>query len=124
MSVLCLVAGLMLVPVGEAVTLRWEHSVQKVLWEEDYRGVDGKLHLLTARVRGSGAGMEAPLHAVFLEGAWHYQPSLAPLNELVLRHSPYVAPYVLCNAQHCQSLPEWLPGLEADLVLLRPCSLP
>ena len=39
----------------DAFTLRWTHSIEKILWEEDYQ-VKGKTLLMTGyRVRGSGA---------------------------------------------------------------------
>ena len=37
MNVICLVAGLLVAPLGEAITLQWTHSVQKTLWTEDYQ---------------------------------------------------------------------------------------
>lgn len=54
------------------------------------------LLLTSARVRGSGAGMEPPLGSVFREGAWHYTPHIAPLKQLLLAHSPYTKEYDLC----------------------------
>lgn len=124
MSALCLAAGLLLAPLGEAVTLRWTHSVQHSLWEEDYRAQDGALRLTSARVRGTGAGMEPPADAVLGDdGAWHYRPALPPLPEVQLRHSPYVQPYTLCAAGQCRPPTAWLPGLADDAVLtLRPCT--
>jgi len=122
-SIICLAAGLLLAPLGEAITLRWTHSVQLIVWEEDYRVKDGTLHLTSARVRGTGAGMEPPPDAVLRDGAWHYAPALPPLPLLQLRHSAHVPPYVLCNGIECRSAPAWLPGLPDDAILeLRPCS--
>ncbi len=122
MSAICLAAGLLLAPVGEAVTLRWTHSIQKTLWEEDYRVVGRALIVDSARIRGTGAGMEVPDGAAFHDGAWHYRPALPPLPVVHLRHSPYVAPYTLCAAGVCRSAPEWLPGLPDDAILsLQPC---
>lgn len=123
MSALCLAAGLLLAPLGEAVTLRWTHSVQRILWEEDYRAQDGALRLTSARVQGTGAGMEPPPDAVLRDGAWHYTPALPPLPEVQLRHSPYVQPYIICASGQCRPPTAWLPGLPADAVLtLRPCT--
>ena len=120
---LCLIAGLLVAPLGEAVMLRWTHSIQKVAWEEDYRREGNDLRLVTARVRGTGAGMEPPADAVFRDGAWHYTPALAPLPQLSLRHSAHAAPYIICNATLCQPVTDWLPGLPADATLeLAPCN--
>jgi hypothetical protein len=122
-STICLVAGLLFAPLGEAVTLRWTHSVQKTTWEEDYELRPGGLFLAEARVQGTGAGMEPPLDAVLHDGAWHYQPALPVLPSIQLRHSPYVAPYILCHANDCRTAPTWLPGLPSETVLeLRPCN--
>lgn len=125
MSALCLVAGLLVAPLGEAVTLRWTHSVQRSVWEEDYRLENGALRLTSARVEGTGAGMEPPPEAVLRDGAWHYTPALPLLPAVQLRHSPHVAPYVVCAAGRCRPLPAWLPGLPDDAVVsLQPCPAP
>lgn len=122
MTSICLVAGLLIMPLGEAVTLRWTHSIQKTLWEEDYRLEGRNLILESARIQGTGAGMEVPDGAAFHDGAWHYQPALPPLPEVQLRHSPYVAPYTLCRSGVCRTAPAWLPGLPEEAVLsLQPC---
>ncbi len=56
---LCLAAGAVLVPLTtNALTLAWTHSVEKTLWEEDWRASAYGLELAQTRVRGSGAGME------------------------------------------------------------------
>lgn len=122
MSGLCLVAGLLLAPLGEAVTLQWHHSVQKTLWQEDYRRENGAVVLVEARVRGTGAGMDPPPEATYREGAWHYRPALHRFPAVELRHSPYVAPYEVCVGGHCHPLNQWLPGLADDSVVrLSPC---
>lgn len=123
MGLICLVAGLLVVPLGEAITLSWTHSVQKTRWEEDYRLEGQALRLVSARIEGTGAGMEPPDDAVWRAGAWHYTPRLPQLPTVKLQHSPYVPPYVVCAQGRCSSLPDWLPGLPAEgVVELRPCS--
>ncbi|MDX9707530.1 MAG: DUF1850 domain-containing protein [Azospira sp.] len=122
MTGLCLAAGLLLAPLGKEITLRWTHSIEKVVWEEDYRRENAALRLVEARVRGTGAGMEPPAGAVLRDGAWHYAPDLPPLPRISLRHSPYVPPYVVCAAAGCRPLPDWLPGLPAETVVeIAPC---
>lgn len=122
MSVICLVAGLLVAPLGEAVTLQWTHSIQKTLWAEDYRLRGEALELTSARVQGTGAGMEPPPDAIYHDGAWHYRPALPRLPAVTLRHSPYVAPYTVCAGNDCRPLPAWLPGLPDDaLVSLQAC---
>lgn len=125
MNVICLVAGLLVAPLGEAVTLQWTHSIQKTLWAEDYRLQGDRLRLTSARVLGTGAGMEPPTDAVYRDGAWHYTPTLPLLPAVSLRHSPHVAPYVVCTAGNCRPLPDWLPTLPADTVVdLKACPAP
>lgn len=123
MTGLCLVAGLLVAPLGDAITLRWTHSVQKTVWEEDWRLEGDALRLAQARVAGTGAGMEPPPEARFERGLWRWTPALAPLPRVLLRHSPHVPPYEVCAARRCQPLPDWLPGLPADAVVeLAPCA--
>ena len=122
MTGICLIAGLLIAQFGDDVTLRWTHSIQKAVWEEDYRRVGEGLQLTAARVRGTGAGMEPPPGAVLCDGAWHFTPELPGLPHVSLRHSPYVPPYELCSESRCRLVTEWLPGLPADAVLeLAPC---
>ena len=64
---ICLLAGSTIASLmAGAITLAWTHSVEKIVWEEDWRSTPAGLELVEARVRGSGAGMEPP------QGAhWH-----------------------------------------------------
>lgn len=122
MNGICLAAGLLIAPVGDAVTLRWTHSIERVVWEEDYRREGAALRLVEARVRGAGAGMEPPADAVLKDGAWHYVPKLPLLPRVVLTHSPYVPAYVACSAGQCKTVDEWLPGLpDSGMIVLGPC---
>jgi hypothetical protein len=122
MTGICLVAGLLIAQFGDDITLRWTHSIQKTVWEEDYRREGDVLRLFAARVRGTGAGMEPPADARLKDGAWHYVPKLTPLPSIVLTHSPHVPAYVVCSAGRCQSVESWLPGLPAHATLtLRSC---
>lgn len=107
-------------------TLRWQHSVEKVPWEEDYRLTREGLLLAEARVRGSGAGMEPPPGAELVNGVWHYRPQQAsPLPRLELARSRFVADYTLCVAGRCAALQEIAPALGPDQgVALAPCAAP
>jgi len=67
-----------------AFPLAWNHTIEKIRWEEDYRVTPDGLLLGEARVKGSGAGMEIPDDAELRDGAWHYQrqmPALPLLRE-------------------------------------------
>lgn len=122
MNGICLVAGLLIAQFGDDITLRWTHSVQKTVWEEDYRREGNALRVVEARVRGSGAGMEPPPDAVLRGGAWHYTPRLPLLPEVMLTHSPHVPAYVVCSAGACRAADAWLPGLpDSGVMTLRPC---
>ncbi len=100
--------------VAPEVTLRWQHSVEKIQWEETYRAEQGKLAVIRARVQGSGAGMEVPDGAVWQNGAWEYRPALPPQAQIEWRHSPWVQDVQLCVDQRCQPLHRWQkPSAEA-----------
>ena len=111
MIAVCLAAaGLAISLPLQAFTLNWTHSIEKILWEEDYKVVQtaagARLQLTEARIRGSGAGMEPPPDAVLENGVWHYRPALAPLERLHLTRSDYVADYKLCWNGQCHPLAE------------------
>ncbi|HGY9627723.1 DUF1850 domain-containing protein [Pseudomonas putida] len=91
-----------------AFTLAWQHSVEKVRWEEDYQLTPAGLVLTQARVRGSGAGMEIPDDARLQDGSWHYQRRLPPLQPLHAGRTPEAGDYQLCVAGRCRTLSYWL----------------
>jgi hypothetical protein len=120
---LCLAAGAVTATLAiESFTLAWTHSIEKLRWEEDWR-VEGKALVISeARIRGTGAGMEPPPDAVLKDGAWHYQPKLAPQAQVRLAHSPYTAGYELCIDGKCSPLAERLPGAEnPSTIVLEAC---
>jgi len=110
---LCLSAGALSTTLSiHAFTLAWMHSVEKIRWEEEWRIEGSELHLLSANIRGFGAGMEPPLDAIFKNGAWHYDPKIAPIKRLTLAHSPYTKGYELCFNATCKPLSDFLPNIE------------
>ncbi|HXF45464.1 MAG TPA: DUF1850 domain-containing protein [Burkholderiaceae bacterium] len=106
---------------AQAFTLRWQHTVERVLWEEDYRVNGARLIATAARIRGSGAGMEPPAGAVLRDGAWHYRPEARPLPELVLARSEFGADYELCIDGTCRPLARWVPPAGGP-VRIAPCA--
>lgn len=117
----CLVAGALSVSLAaSSLTLAWTHSVEHQAWEEDWRLENGQLVLEAARVRGSGAGMEAGEGAVLKDGAWQWHPVLPPQPGIILRRSGATADYRVCIGRTCRPLSAFLPA-EADPVTLRAC---
>jgi hypothetical protein len=105
-------------------TLSWEHTAERVRWEEDYRVEGYRLVLTEARVKGSGAGMEPPADAVLRDGWWHYDPGLLPLPELRLTLSS-VGDYTLCWAGRCWPLSSLVaPSEDGDILVMRVCDPP
>lgn len=104
-------------------TLAWDHSIEKVRWEEDYRVTRDGLVLESARVRGNGAGMAIPDEARLEQGSWHYQANLPPLQRLKLGRTPEAGDYQLCLEGACHLLSRWvgLPTLRQPFIQLWTC---
>ena len=119
---LCMAAGALVATLAvESFTLAWTHSIEKIRWEEDWRIEAGLLHLVEARIRGSGAGMEPPAGAVLDQGVWRYRPALAPLERLRLANSAYTAGYELCAEGRCRPLAELAGRAENEPIELFAC---
>ena len=117
------------VPV-ERFTLAWTHSIEKVRWEEDYavrygdaRDAPPVLQALTARIRGSAAGMEPPPDAVLRNGWFEYTPPTVSPEGLRLTRSTFTADYDWCVARRCAPLSSLLAS-DGDITLLTPCTGP
>jgi hypothetical protein len=120
---LCLGAGALVTMLAvESFTLAWTHSIEKIRWEEDWRLADGRMHLVEARIRGSGAGMEPPAGAVLENGVWRYRPALAPLERLRLAHSIFTTGYELCVDRRCRPLAQLVGSAENEPVDLFACT--
>lgn len=118
---LCLLAGTLSVSLAtSSLTLAWDHSVEHQAWEEDWRLEQGQLVLDAARVRGSGAGMEAGEGAVLKDGGWQWRPKVPRQPEIILRRSGATADYRICIEGECRPLSALLPA-GADPVTLRAC---
>lgn len=110
MTAICLAAGAAVVALhAPAFTLAWNHSIEHVRWEEDYRLSGHRIELVEARIQGSGAGMDPPPDAKLAGGWWHYAPKDRWHEELRLTRSPYTADYELCIAGRCRPLSEIVP---------------
>lgn len=125
-AALCLWAGseapLHLAPIkATQFTLRWQHSIEKVAWEEDYIVAGDWLLLSGARIHGSGAGMEPPPGALLQGGVWHYRVPDPWRRTLVLARSEFVPDYALCLNGTCQPMAHWIP-VTAGTTTVQPCS--
>lgn len=106
-------------------TLAWDHTVEKIRWEEDYQVTGQGLLLGEARVRGSGAGMEIPQDARLENGSWHYRRQLPPLQPLNLGRTPAAGDYQLCIESRCHALSQWVgaPSVDEPAIHLWACRL-
>lgn len=119
----CLIEGAKLTVIAtQAFTLAWTHTVEKTGWEEDWR-LDTTVNALvveTARIKGSGAGMEPPDDARLIDGWWQYHPKNRRLHELRLaNHGGVAGAWHICADGTCRDLPGG-PG-SAFEYRIRPC---
>ena len=120
-AALCLAAaGFSATIPAHTFTLAWQHSIEKVVWEEDYIVAGDWLYLSGARIRGSGAGMEPPDGAVLLAGVWHYRPAQRWSRALTVARSEFVEDYRLCVEGRCMPMSNWIP-VRAGATRLAPC---
>jgi hypothetical protein len=103
-------------------TLGWQHSVERIRWEERYRVAGASIELVEARIQGSGAGMDPPPDAVLRDGWWTWRPRTKPFRELRLTLSPYTRDYDLCWAGRCRALRSVVASRDpVAVVTLLPC---
>lgn len=107
-------------------TLAWQHSIEKVRWEEDYHIEQSQhdrpplLRVGLARVQGSAAGMEPPPNARWRAGWYEYQPEPSHQPFLALMRSEYTADYEWCEQNQCRPLADYLPS-DGGVTQLSPC---
>jgi hypothetical protein len=121
---ICLVVAMsstLLVALPDRITLAWDHTVEKIRWEEDYVATRDGLLLTEARIKGTGAGMEMPPDATLANGRWHYRPNLAPLPEIFIRNSELPRGYEVCREGRCSPL-RALIGPDDRLLALTSCN--
>jgi hypothetical protein len=87
-----------------AFTLSWTHSVEKTAWEETWLVTTEGLVAASARIEGSGAGMEPPAGAVLEGSGYRYVPQLPPQPRLVLADSGVAGAWRLCARGECVDL--------------------
>lgn len=108
-------------------TLAWVHSIEKVRWEEDYAvvpparpGDPPVLRAVSARVKGSAAGMEPGPDAILINGWYVYSPSLTHHRQLMLSRSFYTPDYELCLQGDCRPMSDFLQS-DGGATRLWPC---
>jgi hypothetical protein len=94
---------------ADRFTLVWQHSIEKIDWEEDYVVAGPWLYLSGARIRGTGAGMEPPDDAMLVDGIYVYRPAERWYRSLNLARSDFVQDYRLCVAGSCKPMSTWIP---------------
>jgi hypothetical protein len=122
----CIVAGGVVTTLAiNAFTVAWMHSIEHIRWEEDYRVEGPMLHLVEARVQGSGAGMDPQPGSRFENGVWHYVPPLPLLPEIRLSRSNYTAGYDFCHDGKCQPLKQLAPAAKlGEVIEVKSCEGP
>lgn len=114
----CLMIGAAILALASPeIRLSWTHSVERVEWQEEWLVGRDALMLRTARVRGSGAGMEPGEDARLVDGWWEWAPDLMVPMLALAASGATGSGWTLCADGACRTL-----GTEADApVVLRPC---
>ena len=119
---LCLAgAGIAVRIAASTFTLSWTHTIEHTRWQEDWRVTPAGLVLETARIEGSGAGMEPPEGALLQDGFFVWHPEVPPLKEVILRRAPEAGDWTLCAKGECETIGARL-GVAADPVTLSAAS--
>lgn len=109
----------------EQFTLAWDHSIEKVRWEENYSVIlseagQPQLQAGQAKIKGSGSGMEPPADAIYRDGWFYYTPVMHSPTELRLTRSEFVPDYQWCDVQGCRPLSALIPR-DGGVTVLWPC---
>jgi hypothetical protein len=100
-----------------AFTIAWTHSVEKMAWSEDFIITDHGLHVVQARVQGSGAGIDPPPGARLVDGAYQWKPDRPPLPEIMLANSGAAGEWRICT-DSCRTLADIF-GVEVSAPVTR-----
>ena len=109
--------------------LFWQHSREHFFWYESYI-IDqstSKLGLVKAIISTTGAGVDLPEDAVFIDDHWEYKPDQQlVLPEILLANWYQVLDYNLCSDSiSCRSLRSYLPDdQQYEIVRLSGCKNP
>ena len=111
-------AGIAVEIAASTFTLSWTHTVERTVWQEEWRVEADRLVLEEARIKGSGAGMDPPPDARLIDGVYVWRPNRQQ-PAIMLRRDPHAGDWRLCAAGRCDTLGKWL-GVDADPVTLSP----
>ncbi len=103
------------------ITLRWRHSVEHVLIEEQWEASGQGLLLVSSSTDGLGAGIDVPAEASVVGGRWTFRPALAPQREVQLANSRFAAGYVVCWPGACAPLSD-IAGGQDRVVRMAVCA--
>lgn len=118
MAVCITTAGGMIKIAATSFILSWNHSVEKLPWQEFWTVHAQMLQLTEARIKGSGAGMEPPDNAILRDGWYSYRPDLPPRREIVLAASGKTGSgWQFCSGDQCLILG----AEEARPIHIKPC---
>lgn len=105
MSICVASAGSVLTLLAGSFSLSWTHSVEKTEWIEHWQVVGEKLALTSAKVEGSGAGIDLPPDAKWEDGGWTYRPAVPPQSQINLAASGATGGgWSLCTNAECSEL--------------------
>jgi hypothetical protein len=111
------VGGLVLALSSPAFSLHWVHSVEKLEWQEDWVIENQSLRLRTARVKGSGAGMEPAEGARLQGGWWVWHPEMVVPAITLAASGTTQGGWHLCSGPECREI-----GAKAAMPLvITPC---
>ena len=117
-SICILTAGKLLNIAATVFTLSWVHSVEKTQWQEEWELRGDQLHIVSARVKGSGAGMDPAEGSRLVDGWWVWAPPEQSVPELILAASGATGSgWEFCVDDSCLTLGEE----EADPVHIQVC---
>ena len=117
------VGATLLARLPSPVTLRWRHSVEHVLIEEQWEASGEGLLLVSSSTDGLGAGIDVPANASLAGGRWTFRPALPPQHEVQLANSRFVGGYMVCWQGACAPLSE-MAGGQDRVVRMAVCVAP
>lgn len=112
------VGGVILLLASPTFQLSWTHSVERVEWQEEWRVSDAALTLDTARIRGSGAGMEPGESAVLKNGWWEWPGTLSVPSLALAASGATGGGWTICTDGACSQIGA-VPGAP---LIIAPCS--